>query len=135
MTSLRRPSPAVRFEVDCAGTYGRFSSLCAFGRQLAPLALAGGAFLIAHPHRGDAVPGAVKVSALAASGRYRRRGAVVLVPGAVDSLRRIPAPVGGPRGPEFSSCIGHLRLVAEAEDGSCETVFIGTKVPLQGQVG
>ncbi len=105
--------------------------------KLAPAVVppaAGASFPIAYPHRGDAVPGAARVSAVA-SGCYRRRGAVVLVPGAVDSLGRIPAPVGGPRGPEFSSFIGHLRLVAEAEDGSCETVFIGTKVPLQGQVG
>ena len=107
---------------------GRFSSLCAFGRQLAPLASAGGAFLIAHPHRGDAVPGAAKVSAVA-SGFHRRRGAVVLVPGAVDSLRRIPAPVGGPRGPAFSSFIGRLRFVAEAEDGRWTSAKTGRKEP------
>ena len=108
---------------------GRFSSLCAFGRQLAPLASAGGAFLLAYPHRCDAVPGAAIVSALAASGRYRRRGVAVLVPGAVESLRRIPAPVGGPRGPAFSSFIGHLRLVAEAEDGRWMSAKTGRKEP------
>ena len=108
---------------------GRFSSLCAFGRQLAPLASAGGAsFPIAYPHRGDAVPGAAKVSAVA-SGFHRRRGVVVLVPGAVDSLRRIPVPVGGPRGPAFSSFIGRLRFVAEAEDGRWMSAKTGRKEP------
>ncbi len=99
--------------------FGRFSSLCAFGRQLAPLAPAGGAFFpIAHPHRGDAVPGAAKVSAVA-SGRYRRRGVAVLVPGAVDSLRRIPAPVGGPRGPDLVSALNLAR-----HDPECQEILL-----------
>ncbi len=100
-----------------------------FPRKLAPLASAGGAsFPIAYPHRGDAVPGAARVSAVA-SGFHRQHGAAVLVPGAADSLGRIPAPVGGPRGPEFSLFIGRLRVVAEAEDGRWMSAKTGRKEP------
>lgn len=111
--------------------FGRFSSLCAFGRQLAPLASAGGAFSLAYPRRGGVVPGAAMVSA-AALGCDRRHSVAVAGAGAVDSLHRHPRRYGGPHWPA-SVCMSRLRFVAEAENDGCEIGQTARILPTDGR--